>query len=181
MASEQLKQWLEQYWQGELNHVEEMQFRSELKINKASLTGELKALAEWFEANENVKQEISLGDDFDEMVLNSTVRKNTSMGKWSWWKIAASVLIIISLGYMAWLLPQQNSKPKNLAEITNTQEDPEKAFEETKATLLLMANMMNNGKEHLNSLQLFQVAQDKIQNSLNKEKSKQKEDIKNKI
>ncbi len=103
------------------------------------------------------------------------------MGKWSWWKIAASVLIIISLGYMAWLLPQQNSKPKNLAEITNTQEDPEKAFEETKATLLLMANMMNNGKEHLNSLQLFQVAQDKIQNSLNKEKSKQKEDIKNKI
>ncbi len=71
MASEQLKQWLEQYWQGELNHVEEMQFRSELKINKASLTGELKSLAEWFEANENVKQEISLGDDFDEMVLNS--------------------------------------------------------------------------------------------------------------
>ena len=181
MASEQLEQWLEKYWQGELSHVEEMQFRSELKVKKAYLKGELKSLADWFEANENAKQEIKLSDDFDEIVLNKTARKNTVVASWSWWKIAASVLIIISLGYMAWLLPQQNARPKNVAEITNTQDNPEKAFEETKATLLLMANMMNNGKEHLNSLQLFQVAQDKIQNSLKQEKSKQKEDIKNNI
>ncbi len=181
MGSEKLDQWLEQYWQGELSHVEEMQFRSELKINKASLTGELKSLAEWFEANENLKQELSLDDGFDDLILDKTVRKSQSVGNWSWWKIAASILIIVSLGYMAWLLPQQNPNPKHVAEITNSQDDPEKAFEETKATLLLMANMMNSGKDHLNSLQLFQVAQDKVQNSLKQDKSKNKEDIKSNI
>jgi hypothetical protein len=181
MASEQLEQWLEKYWQGELTLVEEMQFRTALKINKASLKGELRSLSEWFEANENARQQISLGDDFDEMVLNKTTRKSNLGLGWSWWKIAASVLIIISLGYMAWLLPQQNNESKIVTEINNTQETPEKAFEETKATLLLMANMMNSGKEHLNSLQLFQVAQDKIQNSLKKEKSKKEKNIENNI
>lgn len=181
MASEQLKQWLEKYWEGNLTHVEEMQFKTELKINKASLSDELKSLAEWFEANENIKQQISLGDDFDVEVLNKTVHKKSSGTVWSWWKIAASILIIISLGYMAWLLPQQNNESKNFGEISNTQDNPEKAFEETKATLLLVSNMMNSGKDHLNSLQLFQVAQDKIQNSLKQERQKKKEDTKNNI
>ncbi|MBK6266011.1 hypothetical protein JKA74_13290 [Marivirga sp. S37H4] len=171
MASEQLEQWLEKYWQGELSHVEEMQFRSELKVNKDSLSGELKSIAEWFETTENVKQELSLDDDFDAEITSKIHGSKFLTNQWSWWKVAASVLIIISLGYLAWLMPQQQDQ-STLTEINNTQENPEKAFEETKATLLLMANMMNSGKDHLNSLQLFQVAQEKVQNSLKKEESK---------
>lgn len=180
MASEKLNQWLEKYWQGELSHVEEMQFRSELKINKDSLNGELQSLAEWFEATEGLKHELSLDDDFDAEVLQKIQAPKSGESKWSWWKIAASVLVVITLAYMGWLLPQSKLiNSDQLVEIENTQENPEKAFEETKATLQLMANMMNSGKDHLNSLQLFQVAQDKIQTSLKQEKKKKEDTQKN--
>ncbi|GAA5038080.1 hypothetical protein GCM10011506_35370 [Marivirga lumbricoides] len=180
MASEKLNQWLEKYWQGELSHVEEMQFRSELKINRESLSGELQSLAEWFEATESVKHELSLEDDFDAEVLQKIRSTKSGENKWSWWKIAASVLVVITLAYMGWLLPQSKLSDTNqLVEMENTQENPEKAFEETKATLQLMANMMNSGKDHLNSLQLFQVAQDKIQTSFKQEKKKKEDTQKN--
>ncbi len=171
MASEKLKQWLEKYWQGELSHGEEMQFRSELKATKETLSGELKEISEWFESTEDFKNQLQLDDDFDDAILNTIKQKTSFANQWSWWKIAASILIIISLGYMAWMVPQQDTD-HGLTEIKNTQENPEKAFEETKATLQLMANMMNSGKDHLHSLQLFQVAQEKVQNTLKKGETK---------
>lgn len=170
MELQKLNQLLEQYWEGKLSEAEEDAFREALLEQEPSLVGDLKDLAIWFKSSASFKDKIQLSPDFEERVMqNIEQQKKGAADSWSWWKIAAAVLIIITLGYTAVVVPSQ--KQKALTE-NNTQEDPQKAYEETKATLALMASMMNNGKSSLESIELFKMAQEKIKKNFETEKSK---------
>ncbi len=177
MDLERLNRLLEKYWEGQLTEEEEGRFRAELLTNKAELKGELKELADWFSSAASLKQSLKLDPDFEAKIL-SEIKPESEKAKdsWSWWKIAAAVLIITTLGYTAIVLPQ-NKKQEALA-MENTQTDPEKALTETKATLALMASMMNSGKEQLQSLEYFKIAQEKIMS--NKEMQQKTEESKEK-
>ncbi len=169
MALEKLEQWLEKYWLGELSQVEEMQFKSELKANKESLKGELKQMAEWFESHDEVKEHLRLDDDFDEKVMNKIHQKSQPKDSWNWMKVAASILVVFALGFFAWWMPQQQEQ-KQLAK----QED--KAYKEAKATLELMASMMNHGKKHLSSLEMINTAQEKVKNTFQPDRKENKKE-----
>jgi cytoskeletal protein RodZ len=169
MALEKLEQWLEKYWLGELSQVEEMQFKSELKANMGSLKGELKQMAEWFESHEEVKEHLRLDDDFDEKVMNKIHQKSQPKERWNWMKVAASILVVFVLGFFAWWMPQQQEQ-KQLAQ------QEEKAYKEAKATLELMASMMNHGKKHLSSLEMINTAQEKVKNTFQPDRKENKKE-----
>jgi hypothetical protein len=172
MVLRKLEQWLEKYWQGELNQVEEMEFKSELKANKQNLSGELKQMAEWFESHEKTKQNLVLDDDFDKDIMKKIHQKSQPKESWNWMKIAASILVVFALGFFTWWMPHQQEQ-KQLAQ------QEEKAYKEAKATLELMASMMNHGKKHLSSLEMINTAQEKVKNTFQpdrKEKRKEGQD-----
>jgi len=169
MALEKFEQWLEKYWQGGLSQVEEMQFKSELKANRGSLKGELKQMAEWFESHEETKQHLILDDDFDKGIMDKIHQQSQPKDSWNWMKVAASILVVFALGFFAWWMPQQQEE-KQLAQ------QEEKAYKEAKATLELMASMMNHGKKHLSSLEMINVAQEKVKNTFQPERKDKKEE-----
>jgi hypothetical protein len=169
MELQKLNQLLEQYWEGKLSEEEENKLKQALLAQEPTLEGDLKDAAIWFKSTASYKGSIQLSADFEDRVMGDITKPSKSNESWSWWKIAASVLIIITLGYTAVVMPSQQQAA--LAE-ENTQEDPQKAYEETKATLALMASMMNTGKSQLQSLELFKVAQEKIKNNFDQEKVK---------
>lgn len=169
MELQKISQLLERYWEGKLSEVEEDALKQALIEEEPTLEGDLKDAALWFKSTASFKDTLQLSGDFEEKVMRKIEQKSAVKDSWSWWKIAASVLIIITLGYTAVVMPSQ--KQEALAK-ENTQEDPLMAYEETKATLALMASMMNNGKSQLESLELFKKAQDKIKNNFEPEKTK---------
>lgn len=169
MALKTLEIWLEKYWQGKLSQVEEMEFKSELKTNKNKLTGELLQMAEWFESHGELKQKLTLDDDFDDAIMSEIHAKSKPKDSWNWMKIAASVLVVFALGFFAWWMPQQQ-KQKHLAQ------QEEKAYQEAKATLELMASMMNHGKKHLSSLEMINTAQEKVKNTFQPDRKEKKEE-----
>jgi high-affinity Fe2+/Pb2+ permease len=168
MALRKLEQWLEKYWLGELSQVEEMQFKSELKANKDSLKGELRQMADWFESHEESKQNLVLEDDFDKDIMKKIHQKSQPKEVWNWMKVAASILVVFALGFFAWWVPQQQEQ-KQLAQ------QEEKAYKEAKATLELMASMMNHGRKHLSSLEMINTAQEKVKNTFQPDKKEKKE------
>ena len=162
MELHKISQLLDQYWKGELSEAEENALKQALLEQKPDLEGDLKEAAHWFKSAENYKDAIRPSADFDDKLMAKIKSQSKPKEKWSWWKVAAAVLIMFTLGYTAWKVP--NVQPtQTVAE--NTADNPEKAFEETKATLALMASLMDNGKNQLESLELFQKAQEKIKNS----------------
>ncbi|SMG27453.1 hypothetical protein SAMN05661096_01603 [Marivirga sericea] len=167
MALKKLEQQLEKYWLGELSQVEESQFKSELQANRNELSGELRQMAEWFEGHEDAKQKLSLGDDFDQNIMKEIHKKSQPKDKWNWMKVAASVLVIMALGFFAWWMPQQQEQ-RQLAQ------EEQKAYQEAKATLELMASMMNHGKKHLSSLEMINTAQEKVKNTFQPERKEKK-------
>jgi len=176
MDLNQLNQWLKAYWEGELSEEEEANFKKQLLLNKDQLSGELKELANWLETAPSFKDAVVLKDDFDEDIL-SKIKKDEASDSWSWWKVAAAILVLVTLAYTAIVLPQnkENASIETTAMGENTQESPEKALEETKATLALMASMMDSGKDQLKSLALFKVAQEKIKKQSDKKVNSKKE------
>jgi hypothetical protein len=169
MALKKLEQSLEKYWLGELSQIEEMQFKSELKANKNELGGELLQMAEWFEGHDGAKQNLNLDDDFDRTIMKEIHKKSQPKDKWNWMKVAASILIVFALGFFAWWVPEQQEQ-KQLAQ------QEEKAYKEAKATLELMASMMNHGRKHLSSLEMINTAQEKVKNTFQPDKKQKKEE-----
>jgi len=49
-----------------------------------------------------------------------------------------------------------------IAVVTEEEEDPQKAFETAKASLLLISQKMNKGATHVNALEKFDLAHEKI-------------------
>lgn len=169
MVLQELEQLLEKYWLGELTQVEELQFKSELRANRSSLKGELSEMADWFESHEEAKQQLRLDDDFDDRIMRSIQAKSQPKDQWNWMKIAASILVILGLGFFGWWMPKKQEQ-KQLAQ------QEEKAYREAKATLELMASMMNHSRKHLSSLEMINTAQEKVKNTFQPDRKKKKED-----
>jgi len=161
MASRRIKQLFEKYWEGSLEQQEEEELQHLLISHKDSIEPEMEQLSNWFEANKSLAESLTLSEEFDEQVLNQIHKREGRSDHWNWWKIAASVTVVVGLGILTLFLPI--SQKNEMA--ANTQESPEKAYLEAKATLQLMATVMNQGKEHLGSLEMLNTAQQKVKNT----------------
>jgi len=144
---------LEKYWDGTtsleeeewlIDHIDELKSKG-LK-NPESL---------YFEYVKKNRSDNRLGKDFEHALLEKIEpEKKTDKPIWlkTWYWQAAALALIISLGI---LFKNQvfERQEQEVVQITDTYEDPQKAFEATKLALLLISEKLNKGEEYTAKLQ----------------------------
>lgn len=152
-----LEELLSRYIEGISTDEEEAILREQLK--KPQLRGDLKPLADLFAFYESEKRIAVPDDQFDKQLLRKIEKSQNPARLGLLWKmagIAAAILMIISLSYVAF-----NEEPlPAVAEDTYT--DPKKAFEETKKALMMLSSRFNEGTKQVEKLETFQEVQDEI-------------------
>ena len=144
---------LEKFWKGETSTEEEKWLTENAKALQAS--GLKNPGVNYFEFIRRQRSKTVLGDEFDNEIL-SIIEKEAKPKKTfqlrSWYWQAAVIAMFISLGilFKGQLFEQQ--KPKTVM-MTDTYEDPQKAFEATKMALLLMSEKLNKGEEYTVKIQ----------------------------
>lgn len=148
---------LTKYWEGKTTQEEEIQLFQGIESGTIEVTEAEKQYFQLLYSN----QQIEAPSDLKSHVLNNTkkvVRFPTF--HFNSWKIAASIAIIL---VSAWFIDQKmNSSEKELVAITDTFDNPEQAFEETKKALLLLSNSLGKGKKEAEKLSAFHKIQEKI-------------------
>ncbi|HNP19399.1 MAG TPA: hypothetical protein PKL31_13260 [Fulvivirga sp.] len=166
MDSSRIDKLLEKYWEGETSLEEE----KELKDYFAS--GEVEARFNSVAPLFNYyKEEANVGLDtfFDERMIaklekTETKRKVQKPGRMvelfsNIAKVAAVGLIVIVAGYF---IRQEMKKDEIKPYLTDTFDDPQKAFEETKKALELISRNFNKGRKEAKKITTFNEAQEKV-------------------
>lgn len=159
----------DQYWEGTLSEAEENELKVLLKQHASNLTGEARELAQWFNFSEDVKDNLTLEKDFETKLYAKIDKQEVhhpAKDLWSWQKIAAAVAILLVAGLASWFLPKVNKNNQPVA-LEQSSQDTKQAYEESKKALMLVSTLMNSGKEQLETIQLFDVAQQRIEKTLN--------------
>ena len=163
---------LEKYWACETSIVEEKELKAFFSSNQVpEHLKETAALFKYYDAESNQKK---LGTDFDNEVLegigNDYASKETKEAKVVQWfnnyaKVAAVILIVITLSFVVTRTLNREQEKIEVAQ-SDTYEDPEDAFEETKKALLLISTKIGKGKKEMEKLGEFNKAQEKIKNEV---------------
>ena len=152
-----LEKLLDKYIEGSSTDEEEAVLREQLK--KPGLADDLKPLADLFAFYESEKSAAPLDALFDRQLLKRIEKTENPARLGLLWKmagIAAAILMIVSLSYVAF-----NEEPlPAVAEDTYT--DPKKAFEETKKALMMLSSRLNEGTRQVEKLETFQEVQEEI-------------------
>lgn len=154
-----LEKLLDKYIEGTSSNEEEAILREQL--SRPDLPAGLKPMAELFAFYESEKRTEALDERFDAALLDRINRSQNPVRLGLLWKlagIAAAVLMIISLTYVA-----INEQP--LPAVTeDTYTDPRKAFEETKKALMMLSDRFNEGARQVEKLETFQEVQEVVVN-----------------
>lgn len=161
MDSSKAEALIEKYWNGDTNQVEEI----ELKEFFSSSEGLSHKDADYFNyvmANSEISP---LGKDFDNHILeeigDSTSRANTKSVFMRYWYVAASFLVLISIGIIFKNAFIKEVPPVQVAQV-DTYDDPQKAFEETKKALLFLSSKLNESSDYTSQISKFQKTQEII-------------------
>lgn len=167
MDYKHIEKLLEKYWACETSIVEEKELKSFFK--NSDVPNHLKETASLFQYFEVESSQKKLGTDFDEQVIQqlNEVKSYSSNAKVVHWfnnyaKVAAVILVVISLSLLITKALQQEQKK---VQIADTFENPEDAFEETKKALLLISNKIGKGKSQMGKLSEFNKTEEKIKNN----------------
>ena len=151
-------QLLEKYWKGEATIEEEMKLRA--IFCKEGLSWDEESLRAYF-INLKQFQSIQLDSDFDRVLLSKVIEKPRFFPiKPVWkkgWNIAASVAVLIITALM--LQPQQD---QNINLTNNIENDPQKAFELTKQSLMLISSKFSQGADYTYGVGKFNKTTDKL-------------------
>lgn len=152
------KQLLERYWRGETT-VEEERW---LKENSASLEDSKPEERAFFDqlgqfADLSPEMKIELNDLEKESLVK------TQNGRWTFYqnsrKIAAAILVLVTLTFAA----SQLNTPQT--PVLVEEEDPQKAFELAKQSLLLISAKLNKGADVTYELENFELLQEKMKST----------------
>ena len=154
---------LEKYWNCETSLEEEAILRKYFSEEK-DIPDDIKTYIPLFQYFRSGK-EVSLGEDFDEKVLarlpqdeRSSKHRYLSV----YYKIAAAVILLLFLVTIHQRFIAV--KEKAIVVVQDTFDDPQKALEETKKTLMLVSEKWNKGKSNLGKLSEFNKAEKIIRN-----------------
>ena len=149
------KQLLEKYWRGETSPEEEIRLRA-IVPHLDEVASEEKI---YFEQLDQFS-ELSLDETFDIDYLEQQSSTKTKIRSLTFFqnirKIAAAALILLSLAVMTYRMMDQ--KAPVLAE----EEDPQKAFELAKQSLMLISSKLNKGATYTYELEHFELLQEKV-------------------
>ena len=139
MELKQIESLLEKYWEGETSISEENLLKD--FFANCPVPPHLQKAAAVF-AYYNEQQKIALKDAEFENDINVLLEPGNSSG-FSWARIAAAVLLVCASAFIIYKMNPTVTDKETIVESTNTYEDPEKAFEETKKALLLISAKLN--------------------------------------
>lgn len=141
MDCKNIKALLDKYWEGETSLEEEQVLRR--YFNEEQVAKDLEAFRPLFLYLKQEKQQSST-QSFEQLVQPTNVR-------FLWLKTAiaaASIVLVLLLGGLVY---QENNRPahklaaENSALAKDTYKDPEQAYQEAKAALLLISKGLNKG------------------------------------
>jgi hypothetical protein len=142
MEPDRIKALLEKYWQAETNEAEEAELEEYFAANPGVDDHPAAPLFHYFKEEQQVVME-----EEPEFIVAKKVRPIKWLGPVL--KVAAVVLIVFSLVYF--LLPRQKPTPVAVKQ-SDTYDDPEKAYLETKQALLMVARHLNAGKTYIGEI-----------------------------
>jgi hypothetical protein len=166
MDSNKIDELLNKYWNCESSLEEEQELRQYFR--GGNIPEQLKETATLFRYFDTHKKK-SLNDaGFDAKVLEQI--KTPKRGKvikllYNSMRIAAGIAVLV---VATWLVRDEIRK-STPQEVEDTYDDPKLALEETKKALLMISKTFGTAKEKAKSINMFNEAQEKIQNKPEKQ------------
>ncbi len=165
MELAKIEQLLEKYWDGDTTLKEEQVLQR--YFTEEEVPGHLQGVAALFQKYSKDQQFNSLNDDFDEALIHD-IEKSASVWKFSFiFKIAAAVALVVASVLL--VNDYVKDQPEHTAEAIETlpnNQDREQAYEQTRQALLLISTMMNEGTQHMEKLENFSEAQEKVKENI---------------
>jgi hypothetical protein len=160
MDSEHIDALLEKYWKSETSVEEEKELQA-LLIEKP-VPDHLKETAALFRYFDRQKRKSLTDISFDRDVIRKI--QAPAMGKvrallFNTMRIAAGVVVLI---VAIWLV-RMEVREITPAQTTDTYDDPEMAFEETKKALMMISKSFSTAEQQAKKINLFNEAQQEIQ------------------
>jgi len=159
------KQLLEKYWNGETTPAEEQWLRANVSEKDEGLT---KEELRYFEQL-NAFVDLSPTEKFDMTMFEEPPKEEAKIVSLSFYqgfrKYAVMALMVFTLGIGSYYFTPSDETVTSEASLE--EEDPEKAFEMAKASLMLISQKMNKGTTHINALGKFEATSDKINSKKN--------------
>jgi hypothetical protein len=150
MEPDRIKELLEKYWQAETSLAEEAELKEYFAANPDDPNNPAAALFKYFDE----EQRITMPESLNEPAKEHRIKWMSPL-----LKVAAILLIVFSVVYI-WL-PKQKTPPVAATQ-SDTYDDPEKAYLETKRALLLIAHHLNEGKSYMTEIKKINKAEQLI-------------------
>lgn len=166
MELQKIEQLLEKYWDGDTSLEEEQALQ--LFFSEEEVPDHLQGVATLFRTFQTDRQFKTLDDSFDEALIHKIEKSGSAWNVRSILRIAAAItLLLASVFLVKDHLREEAGNSTEVTEVmTSTQEDPKLAYEQTRQALLLISSMMNEGTQHIEKLENFSEAQEKVKNNL---------------
>jgi len=147
MELSKIEKILERYFEGTTSIAEEQQLKDYFSSsNVASHLRQYQSLFVYFSEAKNEKSE---------RVFATPPQKINQM---TWISIAASVVVVLGIGFYAFNSSATKSQSQNLG----TFEDPEIAFKETQKALALLSSHVNKGIDTFQYIERYETTRDNI-------------------
>jgi hypothetical protein len=150
MEPDKIKELLEKYWQAETSLAEEAELKEYFATNPGDPNNPTAALFNYL----SEEQQITMPNTLNDPAKKPRINWMTPL-----LKVAAVLLIVFSIVYI-WL-PKQKTTPIAATQ-SDTYDDPEKAYLETKKALLLIAHHLNEGKGYMTEINKINKAEQLI-------------------
>jgi len=158
MDSKKAEALREKYWEGKTSLEEETELKRYLSAGSFSNEPD----KTYFDFLHNKSMLKPLNEAFDNEILDLIHEKNNALkpkkNMLTYWYIAASLVLVISASIIFRNEIIKVEKPINVVQ-TDTYDDPEKAFEETKRALLLISSRLNQTNEYTSQFSKFEESQ----------------------
>jgi len=164
MDYHRIKDIIDRFWRGETNLEEENLLKDYFRYNDNS-PEEFEDTAEYFRYIEE-ESKIELGDDFD-LEIMSKIKALETKKPFKIWPILLAACVTLLLGLVAYNM-MDSSKPMNQApilveeEFEDTYDNPEEAYENVRAALMMMSSGLKEGASYTGELKKFSEAQKEI-------------------
>ncbi|QOI96172.1 MAG: hypothetical protein HRU69_01175 [Flammeovirgaceae bacterium] len=172
MDSKRADELLKKYWDCQTSLDEEKELREYFR--QTDVPEDLAPAASLFRYFDEQKTN-SLNDDFDQLVIGrmTQTRKSGTPGIKTLFtysiRIAAGVAVLVVAVFLVRQELQRADGVAANADLVDTYDDPQKAFEETKKALEMISRGFVRAEQQAKKINVFNEAQEKIQNQLKKE------------
>ncbi len=162
MDLNKIEELLNKYWNCETSLEEEQQLREYFRGTQ--IPGQLKDTAALFRYFESHKKKTLTDSGFDAGMLRKI--KTPAGGTvtrllYNSMRIAAGIAVLV----LATFLVRNEIRKSTPKEVVDTYDDPKLALEETKKALLMISKTFGTAKDKAKSINMFNEAQEKIQNN----------------